>query len=84
MNEVFSLKEKRQIIKSIIERVKSKYKVSVAEVSKNDAWKNAIVGIAIVSNSGTNLESIMTKVYNFIENDGRIDVINCDKENVYL
>ena len=84
MNEVFSLKEKRQIVKSIIERVKAKFKISIAEVSQNDIWKNAIIGISIVSNCGNNLESVMTKVYNFIDNDVRIEVISCDKENVYL
>jgi len=84
MNDVFSLKEKRQIIKSIIERIKAKFKISVAEVSQNDIWKNAIIGVSVVSNDKTNVESIINKVFNFIENDSRIDIINCERENIYF
>jgi len=50
INEAFSLKEKRQVVKSIVERVKSRFNASVAEVGFNDKWKNAIIGISCVSN----------------------------------
>jgi len=39
INEAFSLKEKRQVVKSIVERVKSRFNASVAEVGFNDKWK---------------------------------------------
>jgi len=47
INEAFSLKEKRQVVKSIVERVKSRFNASVAEVGFNDKWKNAIIGISL-------------------------------------
>jgi uncharacterized protein YlxP (DUF503 family) len=58
MDEVFSLKEKRHIIKSIIERLKSRFNVSVAEVELNDKWKNAVIGIACVSNDAGHADNI--------------------------
>ena len=50
IDSAFSLKEKRQVVKSIVERLKSKFNASVAEVELNDVWKNAVIGISCVSN----------------------------------
>ena len=46
IDSAFSLKEKRQVVKSIVERLKSKFNASVAEVELNDVWKNAVIGIS--------------------------------------
>ena len=39
IDNAFSLKEKRRVIKSIIGRVKAKFNASIAEVDMNDTWK---------------------------------------------
>jgi uncharacterized protein YlxP (DUF503 family) len=46
---VRSLKEKRKVIKQMVDRLHSRYRVSVAETSLHDLHQRAEVGIALVS-----------------------------------
>jgi len=80
LSEVFSLKEKRHILKSIIDRLKSRYNVSVAEVGLNDKWKNAVIGVACVSNETGHADSMLDNVVKFVENDGRVVLVNYSTE----
>ncbi len=78
--ESFSLKDKRQVVKSIIGRVGSRYNVSIAEVGLNDSRTHAVIGFSTVSNDAVHVEDVLSKVANFIENDGRVEVIDVLKE----
>ncbi len=62
-----SLKGKRQVVKSIVEKVKSRFNVSVAEVGDNDLWQRAELGVTAVGNDRAFVNSVMDKVMNFIE-----------------
>ena len=63
-----SLKGKRQVVKSIIGRVKNKFNVSVAEVENNDRWQLATIGICYVSNEGRHANEVLSKVVDFVCN----------------
>lgn len=71
-----SLKEKRHVIKSIIERIKSRFNASVAEVDYMDLWNRSVIGVSVVSNSKTLCESSIAKIIDFIDNDERVEIIN--------
>ncbi len=71
-----SLKEKRHVIKSIIERIKSRFNVSVAEVDYLDLWNRSLIGVSVVSNSKLVCESAINKIIDFIDNDERVEIIN--------
>ena len=71
-----SLKEKRQVINSLIGRIKSRYNVSIAEVGEQDTWNKSIIGISVVSNNGIMIDKIVTSVINFVDNDHRVEIIN--------
>lgn len=82
INEAGSLKEKRQIIKSIKDRMKSRFNVSVSEVEHNDIWKNAVLGVACVSNDNRHVDSTMNSIVNFVENDGRVLLLDYSTERI--
>jgi hypothetical protein len=65
--ENHSLKGKRQVLKSIIERVKHRFNVSIAEVDGNDLWQVASLGIVCVSNDSHHVNETLSKVVHFIE-----------------
>ena len=65
-----SLKGKRQVSRSVIERVKNRFNVSIAEVEDQDLWQSLTLGISCVSNSAPHANEILSKVVNFIENNG--------------
>lgn len=83
INGAFSLKEKRSVIKSIIGRLKSRYNVSVAEVGLNDKWKNAVIGVACVSNEAAHANSMLASIVNFVENDGRAVLVDYVTETIH-
>lgn len=83
LHEVFSLKEKRSIVKRITERVRNKFAVSIAEVDANDMHQSAVLGICMVGNDRAFVNSCLDKVIDFIENlylaeivDEKIEIIN--------
>lgn len=84
IDDAFSLKEKRHIVRSIIERLKSRFNASVAEVDFNDKWKNTAIGIACVSNEAAHADSMMSKIVNFVENDGRTVMVDYTTEIIYI
>lgn len=75
-----SLKDKRQVIRSIIEKLKSRFNISIAEVGCQDVLRKAEIGLAMVSNETTHLGKLVDKVVNFIENDGRVQIVNIERE----
>ncbi|KXZ39292.1 hypothetical protein SAMN05661008_00989 [Alkalithermobacter thermoalcaliphilus JW-YL-7 = DSM 7308] len=78
--DVSTLKEKRHVVKSIVERLKSRYNISIAEIGMNDKWQRSQIGFACVSNSKNHANEVIDKVINFIENDQRIEITNIEIE----
>lgn len=67
------LKGKRQVVRSIIGRVRSRFDVAVAEVDDNDSWRTATIGICCISNDKRHSNEVLSKVVAFIEKS-RFDV----------
>lgn len=78
-----SLKDKRRIIKSLIEKIKNKFNVSVAETGDLDSWNNCEIGVACVSNEGPHADSMMSAVINFIEFNGLIEITDYTTELIH-
>lgn len=74
MFENHSLKEKRHLIKSIIDKIKHRYNVSIAEVGEQDKWQKSEIGIACVSNDRKYVDGVLQKIINYIDRDGRFDL----------
>lgn len=70
-----SLKTKRFAIKSIKDRLRSRFNVSVAEVDNNDKWQRASIGVVTVSNETRHVDSILENALNLIHGDRRVEVI---------
>jgi uncharacterized protein YlxP (DUF503 family) len=77
--ENLSLKGKRQVLKSITTRLRSKFNVSVAEVDDHELWQLATIGVCCISNDNRYTNEVLSKVADFIIN-GRFDVEILDYE----
>lgn len=62
LREAHSLKDKRQVIKSIKDRLFNKFRVSVAEVDHQDTWGRATLGVAMVGTDSRYVNSVLSKV----------------------
>jgi uncharacterized protein YlxP (DUF503 family) len=83
LHENFSLKGKRQVLRSLVQRARKKFNISIAEVEGQDLWQKAVLGICAVGNDRRWVNSILDQVINFIENtqltdvaDSQIEIIN--------
>lgn len=63
-----SLKAKRQVIKSILGKVRSKFDLSIAEVGDQDKWQRCTIGFAVVTNDGGHAHSMLESISNYVEN----------------
>jgi len=77
--ENLSRKGKRQILKSITTRLRSRFNVSVSEVDDHELWQLATLGICFFSNNSRYTNEVLSKVVDFIIN-GRFDVEILDYE----
>jgi uncharacterized protein YlxP (DUF503 family) len=75
-----SLKEKRSIIKSLMGRLKSRFNISISEVEHNDSKIMAVIGVAIVGNDTSFINSQLDAVANFMRNDGRFYLSGVERE----
>ena len=78
--ESSSLKDKRQVLKSLKERLRNRFNISVAEVDFNDLWQRSTVGLAVVSNAADHADEVLSKAIRFIEEDGRVQLLDIDVE----
>jgi uncharacterized protein YlxP (DUF503 family) len=61
-----SLKSKRHLLRSALDRVKGKFNVSIAEVGDNDLWQRSIVGVSAVGNDHSFVNETLDKVADFV------------------
>lgn len=69
-----SLKDKRQVLKSLLEHIRQKFNVSAAEVDQLDIWRRATLGFACVSNEQRFANQVLDKVIDHIESNPRVNV----------
>jgi hypothetical protein len=77
-----SLKDKRQVLRSLLDNVRRKFNVSAAEIDDNDRWRQAKLGVACVSNDRRMANRILDKVVDFIESNPAVSVVAVELEFV--
>lgn len=75
-----SLKEKRQILKSVIGKVKNRFNISIAEVGGHTFWQKADVGIAVIGTDNAFVNSVIDKVLDYIDGLHLAEIIDHDVE----
>lgn len=71
-----SLKAKRQVVKALKDRIRSRFNVSIAEVDYQDLWQRAGLGIALVSNDSQYMDSTVSHILNLISMDHRVEILD--------
>ena len=57
-----SLKDKRQAVRSLKDRLRNSFNVSVAEIETTDLWQRATIGVVSISDSRDYLDGLMNNV----------------------
>ncbi len=70
-----SLKDKRQILKSVIERIQHRYNVSISEIGDHDLWQRAAVGVACVGRDREPTLRVVDQVLGLIRQNPEMELI---------
>ncbi|MDI9441279.1 MAG: DUF503 domain-containing protein [Firmicutes bacterium] len=75
-----SLKEKRQVVKSVVRRVQHRFNVSIAEVNNEDKWQRAQIGVSMVGDDWDHIQRQLQLVINFLDAEPRWEVVRVEME----
>ena len=70
-----SLKEKRAVLRPIIDGLRNRYRVSVAEIEHQDLWQRATIGIAVVGADVSMVDEVVTNCERFVESFPEIEIL---------
>ncbi len=75
-----SLKSKRIVVRSLIDRIKNKFNVSVSEVDANNLWQRSVIGVAYVSNETVMVNRVFEKIRNLVSGTHSVELIDSTME----
>ena len=78
---VHSLKEKRMVVKSIVQWLKNKFNVSVGEVDEQDIHQIIVIGISAVCGDQKQVDSTLENLIDFVEENTDAEIINIESDN---
>ena len=77
-----SLKDKRRVVKSLKDRIRHRFNVSVAEVDFHELWKRSAIGVAAVGTDGAFVSEVLGKVLALFTRDSSIQVLRHETETL--
>jgi len=75
-----SLKQKRQVVRSLIERIHQRFRVSIAETGFHDLHQRAEIGIATIAMNETEGRRQMDVIRQLIDDEPRVCLLNWDPQ----
>jgi len=73
-----SLKEKRRVVKSLKDRIRARFNISISEVDNQDLWQRSTLGIALVCSNRKQAQTISDKIIEFIREAKKVEIIDHD------
>ncbi len=73
-----SLKEKRHVVKTLSNALRSKFNVAVAEVDHQELWQRAAIAAAAVGNEAYHVKKVMHEVEKFVDRWMEVELIQAD------
>ena len=74
-----SLKDKRQILRSVLDTARHRYSVAAAEVDHQDLWQRTSLGFATVSASAAHATDVIDQVERLVWSQGGLEVVRADR-----
>jgi len=84
LHDCRSLKAKRKVVKSMINRLRNNFNASVSEVGSNDIYQKAEIGFSLVGNDAALINSKIDKIFNLAEDIGLAEIVDTEMEIIHL
>ena len=70
-----SLKEKRRVLKSIKDRLRRKFNISISELGGQDLWQKSILGMACVGNEKRHVNQVLDSAVGLVRSTPMVEII---------
>ena len=70
-----SLKEKRQVLRSLRDRLKNRFNVAIAEVGSQDRWRDIELGVVSVGSDRRVVDAELEAITRFLDDDVRFEMV---------
>ncbi|MGH9040864.1 MAG: DUF503 domain-containing protein [Acidimicrobiia bacterium] len=77
-----SLKAKRAAVRPLVDTLRHRFHLSVAEVDHQDLWQRAAIAVAVVAESNRHLEEVLGTIERFVRSSPEVEVL--DTSTAYL
>ncbi|HYU16964.1 MAG TPA: DUF503 domain-containing protein [Candidatus Acidoferrum sp.] len=77
-----SLKEKRAVVRKIVDRIQARFKMHVAEVGGQDTWQRAVLGFAVVGSDARKAGQLADELVRAIQSLAEGEVIAIDRDTL--
>jgi uncharacterized protein YlxP (DUF503 family) len=74
-----SLKEKRSVVRSLKQRLRNRFNLSVAETGANDLWQRAEITACVVTTDRRQADSILESADHFVQSEPRARIIRAER-----
>lgn len=75
LDDSFSLKDKRQVVRSITAKVRNQFNAGIAEVEDLNDMRVATLGIVCISNQASHADEMLATIVQFIERNLELGVV---------
>lgn len=79
-----SLKAKRGVVRRVVDRLRQRFPLSVAEVGGQGTWQRAVIGLATVGSDARRVRQVLDRAIAFVEGLGLAEVLDSDVEILHL
>ena len=75
-----SLKDRRRVVRSIVEHLRRSYNVSVTELGDERLWQRTTLAVACVSNDTKSADQLLNRVIHYLDNHPQASLLDCQTE----
>jgi len=75
-----SLKEKRAVVRPMVDGARRRFGVSAAEVDHHDRWQRTVIGFAVVASTPSHAEELLDRTERFVWSHPEVEVISAVRD----
>jgi uncharacterized protein YlxP (DUF503 family) len=75
-----SLKGKRKVVRSMVDKVRSRFNVSIAEIGSNDKWQKIELGLCSVGNDRRHIDSSLNHILSYLDSLYLAQIVKTEME----
>jgi hypothetical protein len=75
-----SLKDRRRVVRSILEHLRRNYNISATELEDNRLWRRTVLGVACIANEAKSADQTLSRVVRYLDTHPQIRLLDCQVE----